>query len=208
MTTAPSESSRPRNLTDAVRARQARRNGEPSTAASSRVRGASHENARRGASTDNYATRQRRGRRDDSWLSRLFAPLKQLGQRFLDVLEELASDPADGARKLGALAVASLLAKRLPGPLGWLAGLISSYLKGERGFGFWWQVVTLGLALAVGALVALLISPVAALIALLVVGIWMLVKGAHNKDDDEDHSDSSGPDSNAGREPGLASSPA
>ncbi|HZB97692.1 MAG TPA: hypothetical protein VE219_03745, partial [Candidatus Sulfotelmatobacter sp.] len=104
-----------------MKARQARRNGQPAAAASSRVRGASHENPRRGTSTDNSATPQRRGRRDDSWLSRLLAPLKQLGQKLLDVLEELVSDPADGARKLGALAVASLLAKRLPGPLGWLA---------------------------------------------------------------------------------------
>jgi hypothetical protein len=152
--------------------------------------------------------RQGRGRRDDSWLSRLLTPLKRLGQKFLDVLEELASDPADGARKLGALAVASLLAKRLPGPLGWLAGLISSYLEGERGFGFWWQVATLGVALAVGALVALLVLPVAALIALLVVGIVMLVQRGRNKDGDEDRLNASHLDNDAAREPEPASSPA
>jgi hypothetical protein len=91
-------------------------------------------------------------------------------------------------KKVGAMLAAGWLSKRLPGPLGSLARTLTSGLSGDRGFGFWWLAVTLGIALAVGALVALLISPVAGLIALLVVGIWMLVQGARNKDDDEDRS--------------------
>jgi hypothetical protein len=208
MTSAANGASRPRTLTDAVKARQARRNGGAAVGDNSQVRGAGREDSGRSTATDNSGMRQRRGRRDDSWLSRLLAPLKQLGQNLLEALDELASDPAGGVRKLGALAVAGVLAKRLPGPLGWLAGLVSSYLKGERGFGFWWQVVTLGVALAVGALVALLVSPVAGLIALLVVGVWMLVRKARDKNDDKGRSEDSPRESNNGREPAPASSPA
>ena len=215
MTFAPNGSSRPRTLTDAVRARQARRGGRPAAGGSSRVRGARGEETRRGASTAERTVRQGRDGGAQSWLSRLLTPLKWLGQKLLDVFDSLESDRAGQLRKLGALVAAGLLAKRLPGPLRWLSGLLTSGLTGERGFGFWWLVVALGVALAVGALVALLVSPVAGLIALLVVGIWMLVQRARNKDRDEDRSNerddggvnASPPHGNAGPEPGLASSP-
>ncbi len=46
----------------------------------------------------------------------------------------------------------------------------------DRGFGFWWLVVTVVIALAVGLLVAALLSPVIGIVAALVVGIWMLVR--------------------------------
>ena len=46
----------------------------------------------------------------------------------------------------------------------------------DRGFGFWWLVVTVALALAVGLLVAALLSPVIGIVAALVVGIWMLIR--------------------------------
>jgi hypothetical protein len=46
----------------------------------------------------------------------------------------------------------------------------------DRGFGFWWLVVTVAIALTVGLLVAVLLSPVIGILAALIVGIWMLVK--------------------------------
>ncbi len=46
----------------------------------------------------------------------------------------------------------------------------------DRGFGFWWLVVTAVIALAVGLLVAALLSPVIGIVAALVVGIWMLIR--------------------------------
>lgn len=46
----------------------------------------------------------------------------------------------------------------------------------DRGFGFWWLAVTVAIALAVGLLVAALLSPVIGIIAALVVGIWMLIR--------------------------------
>jgi multidrug efflux pump subunit AcrB len=45
----------------------------------------------------------------------------------------------------------------------------------ERGFGFWWLVATVAVAIVLGMVVALLLTPVAGLIALLVVAIWALV---------------------------------
>lgn len=117
------------------------------------------------------------------------------------------SEHGDRLRKLGAVVAATMLAKRLPGPFRWLAELFISGMKGDRGFGFWWVVVTLGVALAVGALVALLILPVAALIALIAVGIWMLVRRARTKDGDQDRANSSRRGGNGGPEPALAGAP-
>jgi uncharacterized protein involved in cysteine biosynthesis len=75
------------------------------------------------------------------------------------------------------------VAEHLPAPLRWLGRL----LGGEHGFGFWWLVATVCIAVALGLVVALLLSPVAGLIALLVVAIWALVRRhRHKRDDDRD----------------------
>ena len=50
----------------------------------------------------------------------------------------------------------------------------------KHGFGFWWLVGTLAIALAVGLIVAALVTPVAGIVALLVVGIWALVRRARS----------------------------
>ena len=50
----------------------------------------------------------------------------------------------------------------------------------ERGFWFWWLVVTVTIALAIGLVVAVLLSPIIGLLAALIVGIWMLVKGGRS----------------------------
>jgi hypothetical protein len=73
-------------------------------------------------------------------------------------------------------------AEHLPRPLRFLArALIPSE---ERGFGFWWLVGTLALAVALGLVVALLLTPVAGLIALLVVAVWALVRAGASKRND------------------------
>jgi hypothetical protein len=76
-------------------------------------------------------------------------------------------------------------------PLRWLRGKLSSaagWVRAEikslvmatigkdRGFGFWWLVVTVAIALTIGLLVAVLVSPVIGILAALIVGIWMLVR--------------------------------
>ena len=54
----------------------------------------------------------------------------------------------------------------------------------DRGFGFWWLVVTLALAAAIGLILAIVLSPVLGLVAALVVAIWMLVKGGRSSGDE------------------------
>lgn len=181
-----------------MRARQALRGIDPTDAehgaGGPRTGAERNVQPRRSSSPPNAAQRTDNGN-GRSLVSRLLEGVKSLGRKLSDALEalvseggDLLSDHAGQLKKLGAMLAAGWLAKRLPGPLGSLARWLMSGLSGDRGFGFWWLAVTLGIALAVGALVALLISPVAGLIALLVVGIWMLVRGARKKDDDEERS--------------------
>ena len=79
------------------------------------------------------------------------------------------------------------LRRKLSRATGWLRAqiklavrLIESRLAAvsgeDRGFGFWWLVVTAAIALAVGLIVAVLLSPVIGIVAALAVGIWMLVR--------------------------------
>jgi uncharacterized membrane protein len=82
-------------------------------------------------------------------------------------------------------------AEQLPAPLRWLGSLFDP--GRERGFGFWWLVATLGIAVALGMVVALLLTPVAGLIALLVVAIWALVRRRRRKRDDRDNRPSRAP---------------
>jgi hypothetical protein len=77
------------------------------------------------------------------------------------------------------------LARHLPPPLRRLGGLFD---RGrERGFGFWWLVATLGIAVALGMVVALLLTPIAGLIAFLTVAIWALVRRHRRKRGDRDN---------------------
>jgi apolipoprotein N-acyltransferase len=71
------------------------------------------------------------------------------------------------------------LARHVPAPVRWLGRLFAP--GRERGFGFWWLVATLGVAVALGMVVALLLTPAAGLIALLVVAIWALVRRRRHK---------------------------
>jgi hypothetical protein len=81
---------------------------------------------------------------------------------------------------------ARLIRSLLPRAVGWLraqikspARLIKSLFMAtigkDRGFGFWWLVVTVAISLTIGLLVAVLLSPVIGILAALIVGIWMLV---------------------------------
>jgi apolipoprotein N-acyltransferase len=71
------------------------------------------------------------------------------------------------------------VARHVPAPVRWLGRLFAP--GRERGFGFWWLVATLGVAVALGMVVALLLTPAAGLIALLVVAIWALVRRRRHK---------------------------
>ena len=106
--------------------------------------------------------------------SRLLASLRWLGRKLSRlarwVAKRLRTPLGQGARSL----MQSWVAEHVPAPLRWLGRLFAP--GSERGFGFWWLVATLGVALVLGLVVALLLTPVAGLIALLVVAIWALVR--------------------------------
>jgi hypothetical protein len=104
---------------------------------------------------------------DDSGTRRpgLLAPLRWLGRRLSALVRRL---------------MLRRLATHLPAPLRRLGGLFDPDRK--RGFGFWWLMATLGVAVALGMVVALLLTPVAGLIALLVVAIWALVRRRKSRD--------------------------
>ena len=81
---------------------------------------------------------------------------------------------------------ARLVETLLPGAAGWLRAQIKSpvhlikslfmaTIGKDRGFGFWWLVAMVAIALAIGLLVTVLLSPVLGILAALIVGIWMLV---------------------------------
>ena len=55
----------------------------------------------------------------------------------------------------------------------------------DRGFGFWWLVATLAVAVAIGLVLAVVLSPVLGLLAAIGVGIWMLVRRSRSSDSDE-----------------------
>ena len=65
---------------------------------------------------------------------------------------------------------------QIKSPARLIKSLFMATIGKDRGFGFWWLVVTVAIALTVGLLVAVLLSPVIGILAALIVGIWMLVR--------------------------------
>jgi small-conductance mechanosensitive channel len=68
----------------------------------------------------------------------------------------------------------ALLARRLPGPLRLLVEGLGD--PDRRGFLFWWLVATLIITLAIALLLSIVLAPVTAIVALIGVGGWMLIK--------------------------------
>lgn len=64
-----------------------------------------------------------------------------------------------------------------PGPL--IKALLRMIPK-DRGFGFYWLVAALAISVALGLLVALVLSPVVGALAALIAGIWMLSRRARS----------------------------
>jgi hypothetical protein len=123
--------------------------------------------------------------------SGLLATLRWLGRKLSGLVRWVAKRLRAPLRPIARLLVLQWVTQHLPAPLRWIARLFDP--DRERGFGFWWLVVTLGIAVALGMVVALLLTPVAGLIALLVVAIWALVRRRRSKRDDRDERASGGP---------------
>jgi hypothetical protein len=144
------------------------------------------QQARR-AEEEAQSTAMREQQHDESGRrgSGLLAPLRWLGRRLSGLVRSVA--------------------RHLPAPLRWLVRLLVPGKK--RGFGFWWLVATLAVAVALGLVVALLLSPVAGLIALLVVAIWALVRRRRKRDDRESRTSRAPARGTGGPEPVCTSSP-
>ena len=120
--------------------------------------------------------------------SDLLAPLRWLGRK----LSALVSWVGERVRPIARFLQLRSVAKHVPAPLRrWLGRLFAPGT--DRGFGYWWLVATLGIAVALGMVVALLLTPVAGLIALLVVALWALVRTLRRRRDDRDNRTSRGP---------------
>lgn len=68
----------------------------------------------------------------------------------------------------------ALLARRLPGPLRVLVEGLGD--PDQRGFLFWWLVVTVIVTLAIALLLSIVLAPVTGILALVGVGVWMLIR--------------------------------
>jgi hypothetical protein len=123
--------------------------------------------------------------RSDSRDSGLHAPLRWLRRKLSGLVRWVAQPLRAPLRPIARLLLPRWVTKHVPAPLRWLVRLIAP--GRERGFGFWWLVATLGVAVALGMVVALLLTPVAGLIALLVVAIWALVRHHRHTRDDRDN---------------------
>jgi hypothetical protein len=106
----------------------------------------------------------------------LLAPVRWLGRRLSGLVRWVA-------KPIARLLMLRSVARHLATPLRWLGRLLAPRKK--RGFGFWWLLATIAVAVALGLVVALLLSPVAGLIAVLVVAIWALVRRRRKRDDRE-----------------------
>jgi hypothetical protein len=108
-----------------------------------------------------------------------FVPWRWLVTKLSQGLGQVRARAADPARSV----IRSVLARAV----GWLRGKIRSPLHliksvfmatigKDRGFTFWWLLLTAAISLIIGLLVAALVSPVIGILAALAVGIWMLIK--------------------------------
>ncbi len=108
-----------------------------------------------------------------------FALLRWLGTKLSRAVGQVRARAGDSAR--------SVIRSLLPRAVGWLRGKIGSPVRlvksvfmatigKDRGFTFWWLMVTAAIALIIGLVVAALLSPVIGILTALVVGIWMLIR--------------------------------
>lgn len=103
-----------------------------------------------------------------SLLTELWRSLRMWLRRVQRKLRRALATPQ--ARRI----LTALLARRLPGPLRVLVEGLGD--PDQRGFLFWWLVVTLVLTLAIALLLSIVLAPVAGIVALAGVGVWMLIR--------------------------------
>jgi Flp pilus assembly protein TadB len=90
-------------------------------------------------------------------------------------LRAMATAATRSVRALVSRAVESVRAKA-GSPIRLAKSLFMATVGKDRGFGFWWLMAMAAIALAIGLLVTVLLSPVLGILAALAVGIWMLIR--------------------------------
>ncbi|HXT92663.1 MAG TPA: hypothetical protein VN714_25800 [Trebonia sp.] len=90
-------------------------------------------------------------------------------------LRAMATAATRSVKALVSRAIESVHAK-VGSPIRLAKSLFMATVGKDRGFGFWWLMVMAAIALAIGLLVTVLLSPVLGLLAALAVGIWMLIR--------------------------------
>lgn len=109
---------------------------------------------------------------------RSFSPLRWLRVKLSKAVGRVRARASASARS-----IKSLFSRAVD----WLRDAVRSWVRliksvvmatigKDRGFGFWWLVVTVAIALTIGLLVAALLSPVIGILAAVIVGIWMLIR--------------------------------
>lgn len=106
---------------------------------------------------------------DDSGRQRAgsFAPLRWLRTK----LRQVSARVREAARS-----VLAAVREKIGSPARLVKTVFKAIAGEDRGFTFWWLAVTAAVAVAVGLLVAALLSPVIGILAALAVGIWMLLR--------------------------------
>ena len=110
-----------------------------------------------------------------SWL---FMPWQRLGDKVSGAARRVRAQARSSARLIRSLLrrAGGWVRGRISSPVRLIKSLFMATVGKDRGFGFWWLVVTAAIALAIGLLVAALLSPVIGVLAALTVGIWMLIR--------------------------------
>lgn len=110
--------------------------------------------------------------------SRLFMPLRWLRGKLSGAVGWVRAQIRSSARLIRSLVPRAVgwVRAQLRSPVRLIKSLVMATIGKDRGFGFWWLMVTVAIALTVGLLVAVLLSPVIGILAALIVGIWMLVR--------------------------------
>jgi len=120
--------------------------------------------------------------RDGEDIARGSAPLRWLGAKVSKAvgrLRSMATAVTRSVRSAVASAVNSVRAE-LRSPVRLAKSVFMATIGKDRGFGFWWLMAMAAIAVTIGVLVAVLLSPVIGIVAALVVGIWMLVRRARS----------------------------
>jgi hypothetical protein len=117
--------------------------------------------------------------------SGLLAPLRWLRRNLSGLVRWVAKGLRAPLRPIARSLMLQWVTNDLPAPLRWIGHLVAP--DRHRGFGFWWLMTTLAVAVVLGMIVALLLTPLAGLIALLIVAIWALAHQHRHKRDDRDN---------------------